>query len=225
MTIVGVRSGPVQGYGAALVHLPPLRPLRDQDSSAHTARQLNGRVFMSISRSVICGVAVITCCSLAYAVPITLKLRPGLWEMTTEGQTSGSPPIPPEVLANMPPDRRAKMEAVIAARRARAGQPHVSRQCITAESLQKGLDLDERRGSDCQEKVVSSSSSEMNIQIQCKGPRLATVGNLHFTTSGSEQLTGTINMNVGDGEQNMTVKRVIQGKWIATDCGDLKPRH
>jgi Protein of unknown function (DUF3617) len=182
---------------------------------------------MSVSRPLVSGAALITCCSLAaYAVPITIKLRPGLWEMTTEGQTSGSPPIPADVLANMPPDRRARMEAAIAARRARAGQPHVSRQCITAESLQRGLDLDERRQSNCQEKVVSSSNSEMNIQIECKGSRdEVTSGNLHFTTAGPEKLTGTINMKVGNGTQNMTVKRVIEGKWVSADCGDLKPRQ
>jgi Protein of unknown function (DUF3617) len=181
---------------------------------------------MSVSRALISGVAFITCFSLAaYAVPITLKLRPGLWEMTSQGENSGALPIPAEVLANLPPDRRAKMEAALAASRARAAKPHVSRQCITAESLQRGIDLDEKRGNDCQEKVVSSSSSEMDVQIECKGPRLASSGNWHFTATGVERLTGTINMKVSDGAQNnMTMRRVIEGKWLAADCGSVKPR-
>ncbi len=178
---------------------------------------------MSVSRTLI--FAFITWFSVAaYAVPITLKLRPGLWEMTSEGQISGAPPIPAEVLARLPPDRRAKMEAALAASRARAAKPHVSRQCITAESLQRGIDLDEKRGNDCQEKVVSSSSSEMDVQIECKGPRQASSGNVHFATGGPERLSGTINMKVSDGAQNMTMRRVIEGKWIAADCGSVKPR-
>ncbi len=181
---------------------------------------------MLVSRTLISGVAFFTCWSLAaYAVPITLKLRPGLWEMTSQGENSGALPMPAEALARLPPDRRAKMEAALAASRARAAKPHVSRQCITAESLQRGIDLDEKRGRDCQERVISSSSSDMDIQVECKGPRLTSSGNVHFTATGAERLNGTINMKISDGAQNMTMRRVIEGRWIAADCGGVKARQ
>ncbi len=181
---------------------------------------------MSLSRVLMAGFAFVTCCSLAaYAVPVTMKLRPGLWEMTSKGQTSGSLPIPADVLARLPPDRRAKMEAAIAASQARAATPHVSRQCITAESLQRGLELDERRERGCQETIVSSSSSEMNIQVECKSPQHSTSGTMHFSAAGLETLAGTVNMKISDGGHSLMINRVIEGKWIAADCGNLKPKQ
>jgi hypothetical protein len=35
-------------------------------------------------------------------------------------------------------------------------------------------------------------------------------------------MTGTINMTITDGVRTMNVKRVVNGKWLAADCGDLK---
>jgi hypothetical protein len=35
-------------------------------------------------------------------------------------------------------------------------------------------------------------------------------------------MTGTINMTITDGVRTMTVKRVVNGKWLAADCGNLK---
>lgn len=36
-----------------------------------------------------------------------LKVKPGLWEMTSDSERSGAPPIPPEALAKMSPEQRA----------------------------------------------------------------------------------------------------------------------
>jgi Protein of unknown function (DUF3617) len=179
---------------------------------------ITGRHFCSCIHHLL--VASGLCC------PYHAQAPPGLVGNDEPRPKQRSTANPPEVLARLSPDRRAKMEAALAASRARAAKPHVSTECITAESLQRGIDLDEKRGNDCQERVVSSSSSEMDIQIECKGPQLASSGNLHLTATGAERLTSIIHMNLSDGAQNkMTMRRVIEGKWIAADCGTVKPRQ
>ena len=87
---------------------------------------------MSYSRLLFAGLCVSNILIFpGYAAAATLNLNPGLWEMTTTGETTGAPPIPADILAQMPPERRAKLEAAMAANATRASTPHVSKQCIT----------------------------------------------------------------------------------------------
>lgn len=63
----------------------------------------------------------------------SLKAKPGAWEMTFTTQSSGML-VPPDVLAAMPPEQRAKVEQSM---QARAGKPtiHSVKTCITKEDL------------------------------------------------------------------------------------------
>src|SRR5450759_6027344 len=101
---------------------------------------------MSTSRLLIAGFCV---CNIlifpSYAAASGLNLKPGLWEMTWSGQTTGAPPIPADVLAQMPPERRAKFEAAMAANANRTSAPHANKQCITENSLQRGLEVDDNK--------------------------------------------------------------------------------
>ena len=157
-----------------------------------------------------------------YATAATLNLKPGLWEMTWSGQTSGAPPIPPDVLAQMPPERRAKLEAAMAANANRTSAPHANKQCITEKGLQRGLNVEENKTeSSCQRTVVSNTASVMDMRQECTGQEIMS-GTSHFEAIGPEALTGAIDMTMTDGVRTTTVKRVMLGKWLGADCGNLK---
>jgi hypothetical protein len=158
-----------------------------------------------------------------YAAAATLNLKPGLWEMTWTQQTTGGPPAPEDVLARMTPERRAKFDAAIAANNAtRASEPRVRKQCITEKSLQRGLNVGENKGGgSCQETLVSSTASVMNMRQECTGQEIMS-GTSHFEAIGPEALTGAIDMTMTDGVRTTTVKRVMLGKWLGADCGLLK---
>ena len=170
------------------------------------------------------GLAVTSCCIIAVqAAPVALNLRPGLWEMTTSGETTGAPPIPADLLARMPPERRAKFEAAMAASHARSATPHAFKQCITPESLQRGLKVDDKNNDPtCKQTVVSSTGSVMDMRMECASSNRTSSGTFHFEAASREAVAGTINMTIGDGAHNMTIKRVIQGKWLSADCGNVK---
>jgi hypothetical protein len=53
-------------------------------------------------------------------------------------------------------------------------------------------------------------------------PAASALGAFHFETSSPETVSGTVNMTVSEGAHSMTMKRVIAGKWIGADCGDVK---
>jgi len=158
----------------------------------------------------------------SYAAAAALNLKPGLWEMTWSGQTTGAPPIPADVLAQMTPERRAKFEAAIAANATRTSTPQARKQCITEKSLQRGLNVDENKSeSSCQRTLVSNTASVMDMRQECTG-REKSSGTFHFEAASPETVTGTINMTTTDGVHTMTVKRLVHGKWLGADCGNLK---
>lgn len=178
---------------------------------------------MSTSRILFASLAVSSCCGLAaYADPVTLDLRPGLWEMTTSGQSSGAPPIPADVLDRMPPERRAKFEAAIKASQARAAQPHAFKKCITQADLRRGLKLDDKEEGDCRQTILSSTASVMDLRMECKSPQRTSSGTFHFESAGPQAVTGAVDMTIGDGVHTMTMHRVIQGKWTGSDCGNVR---
>jgi hypothetical protein len=159
----------------------------------------------------------------AQAEPISLNVRPGLWEMTTTGQATGAPPIPADLLASMPPDRRAKFEAAMAATMARSAAAHTYKQCVTAENLAQGFDLNEKSKGmhECKPVVVSSTASVMEVREECTG-RENVSGTFRFEAASPETMNGTIDMAMSDGVHTMNIKRVIHAKWLGADCGNVK---
>ena len=179
---------------------------------------------MSTSRVLFTALAFSACATLAaQASGISLNVRPGLWEMTTSGQTSRAPPIPAELLARLPPERRAKFEAAMAASMARAGAPRTFRQCVTPENLQRGFDVNDKiKGAGkCTQSVVSSTASVMEVREQCSG-REKVSGTFHFEAASPEAMNGTIDLAMSDGVHTMNVKRVVHAKWLGADCGSVK---
>ena len=146
------------------------------------------------------------------------NVKLGLWEITTAGKASGPPPIPDEVLARLPPERRAQ---VLASIQGAAGRPMALRQCVTAEKVSQGLQIDRARG-DCQRKVVSSSASEMTVHQECSDPSGGQESfDVHFAWA-SDRVSGTVHVVMTRGARTMSTDRTIEGHWISADCGAVK---
>lgn len=152
----------------------------------------------------------------------TLDVAPGLWEMTSVGEASGMPPIPPEALAHMTPEQREKMQAAMAAAMGRAGQPQVTRSCLTEKMLQRGFDPGDNHRDNCKQTTVSSTPRSFDANMVCTGREHST-GNLHIEAIDQHTVSGSFNFTASDGTNTMTMKRTIQGKWLASDCGNVKP--
>ena len=73
------------------------------------------------------------------AAPVMLNVNPGLWQVTSTGEVSGTPPIPKQQLAKLSPAQRAQVAAAMAAAMGSANKPIVFKQCVTAESLRRGF--------------------------------------------------------------------------------------
>jgi hypothetical protein len=160
------------------------------------------------------------CMSTGRADPVTLNVRPGLWEMTVSGESTGTPTIPAEALARMTPEQRAKVEAAIGAAMASAGKPHVYKSCVTEKTLQRGFDTGESNAQrKCTRTVVSSSASAMDGREECTGGRGSVNGHFHAEAPDPVTVNVTVDLTINEGAHAMTMKRVMHGKWVGADCG------
>ena len=153
----------------------------------------------------------------------TLDLKPGLWQISSTGSMTGAPPIPPEVLASMPPEKRAQAEAAMQAAMARAGAPQVAQNCVTEDQLRRGLNFEDPHNPSCKRTVVTNSSSLLVVHEECAGAR-PMVGDFRFAAVDRETMKGDINVVMGNGANTTTMQRSLQGKWLGSDCGDVKPQ-
>jgi hypothetical protein len=162
-----------------------------------------------------------------------VDIKPGLWENTTTSQISGvqlptnMPQISPDQLAKMPPEARARVEAMMKGGPG-APQTNTMKACITAEQLSKPLMGYHDKS--CTVKLVSSTSSTQQIHMECTRGNTSTAGDLNLNRVDSEHLKGDMLMKTtgdsstnGSMAQNMTIKLSFTNKWLGSDCGDVKP--
>ena len=150
-----------------------------------------------------------------------LAVKPGLWEMTSDMQHTGAPPIPPEVMAKMSPEQRQKMEQAMQG--AMAPQHRVDKHCVTAEDIKKGFDrMDQMSHGQCTQKVTTSSTTVHEGTFACSSQGGNSTGSYRFEAKSPQSVVANWNMTMTRGANTMTMKNDMQGKWLAADCGDVK---
>ena len=91
------------------------------------------------------------------------------------------------------------------------------------KTLQARLKLDEDKpASDCKETLVSNTAKVMEMRLQCSGETRGN-GTYRFEAVSREEVRGTMTMTVSSGSDTMTMKRVMNGRWLGSDCGNVKP--
>jgi hypothetical protein len=162
------------------------------------------------------------------AVPVKLNVKLGLWEVATQANISGMPQVmPDEMMAKLTPEQRARMQAAMQASMADMAKPKMAKHCVTAEKLARGMDLNGRERQNCQRKIVTNSSSELQINEACTEADGTTVLDEHIQLAGSllgaaEQMSGTVHFVKNSGGKTMTVDSNIKGQWLGASCGDIK---
>jgi hypothetical protein len=144
-----------------------------------------------------------------------LAVKPGLWEATAITQMQ----VPDAMLANVPLDRRAQMQAMMAARMA---QPRVSKSCLTKDSLSRALTFGAiPENQICQFNLVSSSAAKQQVGIECASDKGKVTGSMTFEALTPESGRVTMRMSQDNGAK---VDITVNTKYLGPDCGDVKPR-
>lgn len=159
-----------------------------------------------------CAVAVVLAVPF-YSSADIFNVKPGAWEITSTTATSGSM-MPPDVLAKMPPEQRAKMEATM---NARAGKPtsHVTKSCVT----QKDLDEDRMTKTDddksCTRKIISKSATKLVIEQTCAAPKPS---KMTLTQEAKTPESVVVSMDMVQGASGGKVHVDMVGRWLGASC-------
>jgi Protein of unknown function (DUF3617) len=148
------------------------------------------------------------------------KVKPGLWEMTADIERNGIPPLPPEMLARLTPEQRAKLE------QQQSGTRHsVNKRRITQADIDKGFEpMAGMDRANCTRTVTSSTPTLRAGRLACTG-EMTGGGNYRFEARSPESIIGNWDATMSRGDKTMTMKGAMQGKWLGSDCGGVKPRE
>lgn len=163
------------------------------------------------------GMVLLGCCMAPLAgAADKLDVKPGLWEITSTHQITGIPPMPKEWVDKVTPEQRAAMETAFKKESEKGPQSDTERECITKQKAQQPFDIGDKN---CTQTVVRTTRTTQEVRLTCNGEMKGS-GVMRVTTPTPETMTGTLDLQLGDGEDAMKVKSHLQGRWLGPDCGD-----
>jgi hypothetical protein len=163
--------------------------------------------------------AIVTLAIAPLAAAQTPPIRPGLWEIRSEGANDGQRRAQAaERLKNMPPDVRAKIEAMMREKGIAMQAGGVTRLCFAKESMDIG---NWQRESSCKTNFSTRSSSSWKWHTVCAEGAAETDGEAVFANPENYMINTSTTLKMG-GETKAS-QRTMKAKWISGNCGDLKP--
>jgi hypothetical protein len=154
---------------------------------------------------------------------VPLNLKEGLWEVTSTHSMTGMPGIPPETLAKMPAEQRARMEAAMRQSGMGAPKTEVRKDCITREKLEKRTAFDQNR-KECTRTIVNSTGSKLEMKIHCEGKeqQRSTDGTFVVEAVGSDTAKGSMHAVSNANGRTMNIDFTFSSRYLGPACGDVK---
>ena len=151
-----------------------------------------------------------------------LNIKEGLWEMTVTHSMTGMPAmpsIPPDALAKMPPEQRARMEAMMKG----GATTDVRKECVTKEKLEKQSAFSDNR-KECTRTVLNSTGSKLEVKIHCEksGEQGAMDGTLFVEAIGSDNVKGKMEAVTNANGRTVNMNFTFSSRYLGPACGDVK---
>ena len=161
--------------------------------------------------SCVLAAAALPAIALAQSPPI----KPGLWEVRSErdGNDQRSAQAA-ERMKNLPPEARAKMEAMMKERGISMGADGTTRVCLSKASLDAGA---WQHQTSCKTDYGLRSGTSWKWHSVCTQPEVESDGEAFFPNS------ETYTIKITSKTKTRTSQRTMNGKWLGASCGDLKP--
>jgi hypothetical protein len=150
-----------------------------------------------------------------------LNVKPGLWEITSSSRISGIPPLPKDVLDKLTPEQRTEMEAAFKEEAAKGPQVDVDRECVTKDEIDRPFQPADAK--DCTHTLTQSTRTMQEVKLVCSGEYEGS-GLFRVTALTPESITGSLDLQLGEGKDVMRVKSQLKGRWLSADCGSEAKR-
>jgi len=144
----------------------------------------------------------------------SLKVKLGLWEVTTTVSASEELPIPAGLLEKLTPDQRARVEE-----RIKANAPKITKRayCLTKKQLNEGPTFGQEPKS-CKRTTLTSSDKTVHVRIECFDNDISTSGTLQVEALASDRVKGSVNfsLSVANGAPNSSA--TFSARWVGPRC-------
>ena len=148
-------------------------------------------------------------------------IKPGLWEVTTTSNLLS-------LASQIPPDQMENINAM--AKEYGFEVPPIengaakSNACMTPEMANKKiLPSAFQTQAGCSVKNVTQNGNSYRMEYACKNPQLDGTGVAEGTFTNTENFTGKTVFNGSVQGSPITEQANISGKWVAANCGSVKP--
>jgi hypothetical protein len=176
-----------------------------------------------------CSICLALLLPLATTAALAQKFTPGLWENSMTMKSGGTEMDAQmarmkEEMAKMPPEQRKMMEDMMAKQGVSvgaAGKAVTVKVCVTPEMAAR--DEMPQNDGNCKQTSKERSGNTVRVKFACSGKE-ATSGESEYTLISDKQHKGRTVVNSIANGKPQRVEMEHSGKWIAADCGDLKPR-
>jgi hypothetical protein len=172
--------------------------------------------------------SVLACLALvaAAAGPLPVPpVKPGLWEarMSALDANGHETPGPQQgALSRLSPEARAKMADAMKARGLSMPDANgATKVCLTKDMFESGKWQQMASDAGCTTNYSTLSGSTWKWHSSCTTFKSESDGEAVFNSSESYRTKVTTTATVM-GKTNTTT-RIVQGKWLGADCGDIKP--
>lgn len=156
-----------------------------------------------------------------------LDMQPGLWEFATtitsaSGEMEQAMQQAKAQLANLPPEQRKMVEDMMAAQGigiSDKGTDTIIKYCVTQQQINEGKLPNQEH---CSQEILKQSKNVYKIKFDCAGdtPTSGT-GEVVFSNPKNYIGKSTFTTQMNGKKQDMKIDQV--GKWLAADCGAIKP--
>ena len=172
--------------------------------------------------------AVLSCLELvavaAGQLPIP-PVKPGLWEVRTSAlDADGREMVPPEqaAMSRLSPEAKARVAEAMKARGVSMPDANgATRACLTKEMFESGRWQQMASEAGCTTNYSTLSGTTWKWHSSCTALKSESDGEMVFNGAESYRTKMTTTATVL-GKTN-TSTRIVQGKWLGADCGDIKP--
>ncbi len=178
-----------------------------------------------------------------------VDMKPGLWEYTMkmdgasanteqkaqQEQLAKGLDAMKKQLANLPPEQRKMLEDMMGEQGIKVTDSSLDmaskgmqlfkdgtivKECLTQEEINRG-ELPEQSGG-CENKLTQLSANVVKVTYTCQGEP-PSQGESIITFQNPKAYTGHATFKTTIGDHTETFHAEQSGKWLSSDCGDIKP--
>ena len=161
-----------------------------------------------------------------------LNVKEGLWETTVTHPSNGMPGMPPDALASLPPDQRARVEEMMKQKgMSMSGNTTVVKNCVTKEKIEKGMafaaENTAKKDNNCTRTTVNSSSTHFEAKFHCEetgkdGKKTTSDGTTAVDVVNSDSTKGSMHAVTTSDGHTMNMDMTFTSQYLGPACGDIK---